>query len=109
MRSPCTRSLTRREFLARVTRTGGTLAAAGALTSPLAVALQTARASAPAAGGVRSGDGAAPDAVVTFFDGQLWLDTSGTSVPYRPPRGALGAAPLANLTDAELRSIHRWL
>jgi hypothetical protein len=37
--------------------------------------------------------------VVAFFDGQLWLDTSGASVAYRPPTAARAVAAF---TDEEL-------
>ncbi|HEU4625742.1 MAG TPA: hypothetical protein VFS52_13310 [Steroidobacteraceae bacterium] len=37
--------------------------------------------------------------VVAFFDGQLWLDTSGASVAYRPP-GSVPTVP--TFTDEEL-------
>jgi hypothetical protein len=40
-----------------------------------------------------------PQPVVAFFDGQLWLDTSGASVAYQPPSGARSVPPL---TDEEL-------
>ena len=37
--------------------------------------------------------------VVAYFDGQLWLDTSGASIAYRPPT-AMPAVP--SFTDEEL-------
>jgi hypothetical protein len=52
-----------------------------------------------AAVGALSASRRAPRAVVAFFDGQLWLDTSGASVAYRPPT-AVPVVP--TLTDEEL-------
>jgi hypothetical protein len=37
--------------------------------------------------------------VVAYFDGQLWLDTSGASVAYRAPTGA---RVMPSFTDEEL-------
>lgn len=43
---------------------------------------------------------------VMFFDGQLWLDTSGMSVAYRAPAGMRAAEPLACLTDEDLQCLY---
>jgi hypothetical protein len=48
----------------------------------------------------------APTPVVAFFDGQLWLDPSGTSEPYRAPKGMRSAAPLSTLTQGELHTFY---
>ena len=48
----------------------------------------------------------APTPVVAFFDGQLWLDPSGTSEPYRAPQGMRSAAPLSTLTQGELHAFY---
>jgi hypothetical protein len=44
--------------------------------------------------------------VIAFFDGQLWLDTTGTSTPYRAPAGARGAACAEMLADDALCSLY---
>jgi hypothetical protein len=81
--------LTRRLFLKRTALTGGALAS-GAAIPPVMAHFAPARAA----------------EVVTFFDGQLWLDTSGLSRAYRPPAGARAAAPAAEMTDAELQALY---
>jgi hypothetical protein len=81
--------LTRRLFLKRSALTGGALASASAIPPALAQL-----AAAPAS------------EVVTFFDGQLWLDASGLSRPYRAPDGARGAASLAQFADADLYALY---
>jgi hypothetical protein len=94
--------ITRRGFVAAagllaggsVLANGGVLTRAGAL----------ARGGALACGALpRAGDAnaqvASPEAVVAFFDGQLWLDTSGASVAYRAPTGARA---MPSFTDEEL-------
>lgn len=78
-------TLSRRLFLKRTALAGGALASASAVT-PAFAALGTASAS----------------EVVTFFDGQLWLDTSGASRAYRAP---LSAHPIA-LSEDELHSLY---
>jgi hypothetical protein len=82
-------SLSRRMFLKRAALAGGALASASAIT-PSFAALTTA--SAP----VRASE------VVTFFDGQLWLDTSGASRAWRPPLGA----HTIDLTEAQLHCLY---
>jgi hypothetical protein len=82
--------LSRRLFLKRSGLTGGALAASVSGISPALAKF----APGPAA------------AVVTYFDGHLWLDTTGLSRPYRAPAGARAAAPAADLTDAELQVLY---
>jgi hypothetical protein len=43
---------------------------------------------------------------VMFFDGQLWLDSSGMGAQYRAPAGARAAEPLACLADDELHCLY---
>lgn len=81
--------LTRRLFLKRSALTGGALASAAAIPPAMA----------------RFAPAHATE-VVTYFDGQLWLDTSGLSRAYRAPAGARGAAPLAQLSDAEFHTLY---
>jgi hypothetical protein len=81
--------LTRRLFLKRSALTGGALASVAAI-PPAMARFAPARAA----------------EVVTFFDGQLWLDMSGLSRAYRAPAGARAGAPLAQLTDAELHALY---
>ena len=45
-------------------------------------------------------------AVLTYFNGQLWLDPGGLSTQYVGPSGARGAEPLAALTDDELHTLY---
>jgi len=105
-------TVTRRAFLKRVAVTGGTLATASAVAPPFAVLLGSDRGASiesMAINSVASARTPLTVAVVTFFDGQLWLDTSGTSIAYQPPLGARAAAPLAHLTDAELRNVRGYI
>ena len=46
-----------------------------------------------------------PTPVVSFFLDQPYLDPSGAGEPYLPPRGLRGGAPLARLSERELRHI----
>lgn len=77
--------LSRRLFLKRTALAGGALASASAV-APSFVALGTASVS----------------EVVTFFDGQLWLDTSGASRAFSAP---LNAHPSA-LSEAEAHCLY---
>jgi hypothetical protein len=77
--------LSRRLFLKRAALAGGALASASAV-APSFAALSSANAS----------------EVVTFFDGQLWLDTSGASRAWRPPL----SAHAIDLTEAELHCLY---
>ena len=85
--------LTRRLFLKRSALTGGALASTSALAHVMAPTL------------ARLAPAHASE-VVMFFDGQLWLDTSGLSRSYRAPAGARGAAPLAQLTEADVHALY---
>ena len=76
--------LTRREFVAQ-------LAAAGAA----AVAL-------PASFAACMPDAGTP--VVSIHMDQPYLDVTGRAVPYLPPAGVRGAAPVAHLSETEFRS-----
>jgi hypothetical protein len=49
---------------------------------------------------------AATGDVVMFFDGQLWLDSSGMGAQYRAPAGMRAAEPLACLADDELQCLY---
>lgn len=113
--APATRragEITRRAFLERGIRTGGALLATTAFGLPLATAAARDGSPHPAVAATahtHPAPRAAVAPVVAFFDGQLWLDTSGTSIPYEPPRGARGAAAVASMTDEELRRLHLYL
>jgi hypothetical protein len=74
---------TRRDFLVAASA----LAASSALASVSALARGSAPGSAADVGGAHARL-AASSPVVAFFDGQLWLDTSGASVAYRSPTAA---------------------
>jgi hypothetical protein len=106
-----TRRVTRRVFLGRVVQAGGGLAGIALISSPLVAAGAAGVSAAPmprlvsAALEPGSGLGEAFE-VVTFFDGQLWLDVSGAGPAYRAPRGARGAALLASLDDNELQQLY---
>jgi len=41
--------------------------------------------------------------VVSFYMDRLYLDVTGTAIPYLAPRGARSAAPLAHLNEEALR------
>jgi hypothetical protein len=77
-------SVTRREFLTH------TVLATGAIAGT-SVSVRWLSASNPA---------------LAFFDGQLWLDSSGQSPQYVAPAGARGAAHLANLTEDDLHTLY---
>jgi hypothetical protein len=47
--------------------------------------------------------------VWAFHPDFLYLDTSGSAEPYRPPAGARGAAHLADLDADQLARIHQQL
>jgi hypothetical protein len=51
------------------------------------------------------GHSAAPtrQPVVSFYMDRLYLDSTGTAVPYLSPSGMRSAAPLAHLSDEALR------
>jgi hypothetical protein len=100
--------ITRRVFLKRAALTGGALATATTVIAPLAALPNVGTASTTGAGVLGAESVAAPG-VLAFFDGQLWLDTSGLSNAYQPPLGARAAEPLATLTDAELYSARIYL
>jgi hypothetical protein len=72
--------ITRRDFLAGSALAGGGLAVAGGLSMQFAATREL-------------------QPVVAFFDGQLWLDTSGVSVAYRAPTVARA---MPSFTDEEL-------
>ena len=104
-------SISRRLFLKRVALGGGALTL-GSSASVSSVLGSTAAAQADALA-----DSATPllpvlpketalTPVVAFFDGQLWLDPSGTSEPYRAPQGMRSAAPLSTLTQSELHAFY---
>jgi hypothetical protein len=78
--------LTRRNFMVE-------LAAAGAATGALAMSPANIFAAIPP---VRT-------AVVSIHMDQPYLDTTGRALPYVPPAGMRAAAPLAHLTEVELR------
>lgn len=106
------RGLARREFLRRVALSGGALAIAGPLFSRFGSAFSDAIAGPKAALDASTAEAsiaAASAPVVAFFDGSLWLDTSGTSTAYEAPLGARAAAPLADLSDHELLSIRPYI
>jgi len=48
-------------------------------------------------------------AVVSFHMDQPYLDTTGTAMPYHPPRGARSAAPVAHLTEEAFRRKHCYV
>lgn len=87
--------LTRRVFMAR-------LAVAGAVASAAAIG--------PAE---LWREHAAPcesrGAVVSFHMDRLYLDTTGLALPYHPPAGARGAAPVAHLSEEAFRSRHCYV
>jgi len=43
-------------------------------------------------------------AVVSIHMDQPYLDTTGRALPYDPPAGVRGAAPVAHLSETEFRS-----
>jgi hypothetical protein len=45
----------------------------------------------------------APHPVVSIHMDQTYLDLSGRAVPYLPPAGVRGGAPVAHLTETEFR------
>ena len=47
--------------------------------------------------------------VWAFHPDYLYLDTSGSAEPYRPPAGACGAAHLAELDADQIAGIHQSL
>jgi hypothetical protein len=47
--------------------------------------------------------------VVAFHMDQLYVDRTGTAIPYRPPDGYRGAEPLANLSETALRMQYCYL
>jgi len=49
------------------------------------------------------------DAVVTFYMDRLYLDRTGTAQPYRAPRGARSAAPVAHLNEEEFRRCYVYV
>jgi hypothetical protein len=77
-------AINRRVFLLAT----GALATAAAVAAPVAAAFEKRR------------------PVVMFFDGQLWLDTSGASIEYRAPHGAR-ASP--SLSDEELHRTRGYI
>src|SRR6185295_13447259 len=97
-------SISRRLFLKRVALGGGAIALASAVASQ-AQALAISRPPLlPASLLPASLKETAPIPVVAFFDGQLWVDPSGTSEAYRAPHGTRSAEPLSMLTQSELHS-----
>ncbi|MEJ1962273.1 MAG: hypothetical protein WDO56_12285 [Gammaproteobacteria bacterium] len=85
--------LTRRDFVARVAAAGSLAGAVPALSLARAVAPVTSA----AAPRIRA---AVP--VVSFHLDRPYLDLSGEAIPYLPPAGARGAAPIALLGEADL-------
>ena len=81
--------LTRREFVTQ-------LAAAGVAAAAL-----------PA--GIGAGMLGARSPVVSIHMDQPYVDVSGRAVPYLPPVGLRGAAPVANLSETEFRSCFVYL
>jgi len=81
--------LTRREFVAQ-------LAAAGVAATALPY-----RVGAPLTG--------ARSPVVSIHMDQPYVDVTGRAVPYLPPVGLRGAAPVANLSETEFRSCFMYL
>ena len=80
--------LTRREFVAQLAAAG---AAAAALPSRVSAHLTGAR-----------------GPVVSIHMDQPYLDVTGRAVPYLPPAGARGGAPVAHLSDLEIRSSYLY-
>lgn len=47
-------------------------------------------------------------ATVSFHMDQPYLDTTGRGMPYHPPNGARGAAPMANFSETAFRGTHHY-
>jgi len=88
--------LTRRAFMARV-------AVAGAVASAAAVIGPAESRREPAAACESRGT------VASFHMDRLYLDTTGLALPYHPPAGARGAAPVAHLSEEAFRSRHCYV
>jgi hypothetical protein len=85
-------SLTRRTFLRVIGATGA------ALVVPVGMLLSQ---------GARTGRHSGP--IVSFHMDQPYLDTSGTALPYDPPRGMRSGAPVAHLSEEAFRSSHCYV
>jgi hypothetical protein len=99
-------SISRRLFLKRVAFGGGALTLASSVLASTVAAQGEALAhsATPFLAGSLTETASTP--VVAFFDGQLWLDPSGTSEAYRAPRGMRSAEALSTLTQSELHSFY---
>ena len=99
-------SISRRLFLKRVALGGGALTVVSSVLGSAVAAQPDSLAHSATPFLPVSLKEIAPTPVVAFFDGQLWLDPSGTSEPYREPNGARSGAPLSTLTQNELHSFY---
>jgi hypothetical protein len=52
---------------------------------------------------------AQPRGIVAFHMDQPYWDASGAAVPYLPPPGMRSAAPIAHLSEAELRGVQCYM
>jgi hypothetical protein len=83
--------LTRRDFVAK-------LAVAGAAVGAFAIAPGAVLQVETSAASQR-----VPREVVSFHMDRPYVDRTGTAMPYRPPRGARSAEPVAHLTEEAFR------
>jgi hypothetical protein len=89
--------LTRRDFV-------GQLAAAGAAVGALAMAPGTGLLTGTSASSRQTCRQAVPfHEVVSFHMDQPYIDPTGAATPYRPPRGARSAAPVARFSEEAFR------
>jgi hypothetical protein len=89
--------LTRRDFVAK-------LAAAGAAVGALSIAPGAGLLAGTSASSQRArGEVVSSHEVVSFHMDQPYIDPTGAAMPYRPPRGARSAAPVARFSEEAFR------
>jgi hypothetical protein len=83
--------LTRRDFMTELAVAGAALATIAVLPAKIFAAAAPAR-------------GVSNHAVVSIHLDQPYLDATGRALPYVPPDGLRGGAPIAHLSEAEFRT-----